>query len=262
MNGQNIPSEVQDCFIAAPGNVLLKADYSNIELRVLAYLSEEEVLLEAFKRGDNIHDLNTKLLFGIDKDHPDWKTIRRAAKIFVFGRSYGGTVEGIYKRVLSEVPELKFTLAQFILADRAYFSKLTKYAEWCENTIKEAGKTRVSQTAFGRKRILLGLPDEIEREALNTPIQGTAGEVCELALIELDEIFEKKPELQAHMVLTVHDSILTEVKKENAMKVAKIMKKVMEREHQIGKYKAVFPVDIGMGSSWAETDKDDNKLEL
>lgn len=261
-NIQNVPGVVQDVFIAPPNKVLLKADYSNIELRVLAYLADEKILMGAFERGDNIHDLNTKLLFGIDKSHPQWKDIRRAAKVFVFGRSYGGTVEGIYKRLLSEVPQVQLPYAYFVQCDKKYFDQLSSYKSWREKIQKDARETRVSCTAFGRKRILLGLPDEIERQALNTPIQGTAGEICEKSLITMYHEFKKYPEWDAHCITTVHDSIIVECNENKKMEVAKMMKKIMEAPVKLGKYTVSIPVDIGLGYSWAETDTDDAKLKF
>ena len=261
-NGQNIPGEVQDVFVSGTGRILIKADYSNIELRVLGYLSDEPVLMKAFESGENIHDVNTRMLFGIEKGHPQWSTYRRAAKVYVFGRSYGGTVGGIYNQLQTQVPEMRMSFKEFEACDRKYFERLKNYAKWCEEEIKKARETRVSTTAFGRKRILLGLPDEIERQALNTPIQGTAGEICEQAIIELDELFEKKPEWGARMVLTVHDSIIVEANEKYKMDVAKAMKKVMEKTHKLGKYTVKIPVDIGVGKTWAETDSPEGKLKV
>lgn len=261
-NGQNIPAEVQDVFIAPPEKVIVKADYSNIELRVLSRIADEPELIKAFDSGENIHDVNTRLLFGIDKDNPHWKTIRRAAKVYVFGRSYGGTVEGIYKQLLTQVPELNMSFAHFKECDENYFRKLSHYKAWCEEQKKKAVETRVVETAFGRKRILLGLPEEIERQALNTPIQGTAGEIAEQSIIKLYPIFRKHEEWGARMILTVHDSILVECFEKESMNVARVMKKVMEEPYQIGKYKVGFPVDIGVGKTWADSDKEENHLEM
>ena len=248
--------------MAAPGCVLIKADYSNIEYRVMAIMTGEKWLEDEFARGVNFHDINTKLLFGIEKGDPQWDVCRRAAKTFIFGISYGGTEEGIYKQLLTQVPEMRLTLGQFKEIVRGYFKKMPNYSKWREETKRKAVETRVVETAFGRKRILLGLPDEIERQALNTPIQGTAGEVCELAIIELDEAFAKKPELGAKLVLTVHDSIIVECFEKKKMEVAKMMKKYMEKPRKICGRDCTFPVDIGVGQTWADTDDKKNKLEL
>lgn len=255
-NLQNQPAVVQDVFVAGQGRAIIKADYSNIELRVLGYITGEKNIMEAFEKGLNIHDVNTKMLFEIDESHPDWKEIRRAAKIYVFGRSYGGGVEGIYKQVLTEVPSIPMTFAHFKECDRRYFEKMSSYRKWVEEQKKRARNTRIVETAFGRKRILLGTPDEIERQALNSPIQGTAGEIAMEALCDLYEEIEKasRKSWKARLVLTVHDSILVECEEKYKMDCAKLMKKVMEKEWVIGKRKVKFPVDIEVGPSWGETE--------
>jgi DNA polymerase I-like protein with 3'-5' exonuclease and polymerase domains len=251
-NIQQQPAAVQDVFVAPEGYSILKADYSNIELRMLAFITGEEVLIEAFESGQNIHDLNTKLLFGIDESHPTWKSARRAAKVYVFGRSYGGGVEGIYKQIIVAVPDLGLTLAHFKEMDRAYFDKLKSYSRWVQKMQKQARETRCIQTVFGRKRYLLGTPDEIERMALNTPIQGAAGEVALRAIIELDEKL-KVEYPYARLITTVHDSILVEVPTKQRNDVAKLMKKIMEKTYLIEGRKVKFPVDIEAGPSWGET---------
>ena len=254
-NLQNQPAIVQDIFVAAPGKVIIKADYSNIELRVLAYLTGDETLIGAFKSGQNIHSVNAKTLFGVDESHPNWHDIRRAAKVFAFGRGYGGGFGGIYKQIITQVPELNLSYSHFVECDRAYFAKMKRYAEWADRMRKQARETRVVQTAFGRKRILLGTPDEIERQGLNTPVQGTAGEIAEEAICDLYDEVEKpgRKKWAARLVLTVHDSILVEVNKEYEEECSRLMKKVMEKEWVIEGRKVSFPVDIETGPSWGET---------
>lgn len=253
MNAQNIPKEVQDVFVAPEGRVIIKADYSNIELRMLAYITGEKVLIDAFEENLNIHDVNCRLLFGIEKDNPIWDVARRAAKVFVFGRSYGGGVEGIYKQLIVAVPELGLTLEHFKRMDREYFAKLSSYRTWVEKMQRQARTTRCVETCFGRKRYLLGTPQEIERMALNTPIQGSAGEVALKAIIELDAELEKKFKT-ARMIGTVHDSILVECEEREQEQVAKLMKKIMEKKHNINGRTVVFPVDIEIGKSWGTTE--------
>lgn len=252
INAQNIPSEVQDVFVAPEGYQIIKADYSNIELRVLAYITGEKLLIDTFESGKNIHDTNCKLLFGIDEKHPMWKEARRAAKVYVFGRSYGGGINGIYEQIITAVPDLRLSFEHFKEMDHRYFQELSKYREWVQKQQKQARNTRCIETAFGRKRFLLGTPDEIERMALNTPIQGTAGEVALNAIIELDEKLEKKFP-NARMITTVHDSILVQCPTGDVQAVSAIMKQVMEREYTIEGRKVRFPVDIEVGPSWGET---------
>lgn len=167
INGQNIPEEVQDVFVAGPGRSIVKWDYSNIEYRVMAMMTGEKDLEARFDAGENFHDINTRLLFGIDKDHPQWDVYRRAAKTFIFGLSYGGTINGIYSKILVKVPEMNLSLTQFTKIVNDYFDALPNYKAWREMITKQAVNTRCVETAFGRKRFLLGMPQDIEREALN-----------------------------------------------------------------------------------------------
>jgi DNA polymerase-1 len=252
-NAQNFAKEVLDVFESGKGYKIIKADYSNIELRMLAYLTGEKALIDAFESGTNIHDVNCQLLFGIEKDNPIWSVARRAAKVFVFGRSYGGSVEGIYKQLIVAVPELGLTLEHFKKMDKNYFDALPAYKAWVARMQKQARNTRCVETAFGRKRYLLGTPDEIERMALNTPIQGSAGEVALRAIIELDEALEKKFKY-AKLIGTVHDSILIEAPDKDVKAICKLMKTIMEKEYLIEGRKVRFPVDIEVGQSWGVTE--------
>jgi DNA polymerase I len=235
--------------------VIIKADYSNIEYRVMAIVTGETWLENEFNKGVNFHDINTKLLFGIEKDDPDWDNKRRLAKTFIFGLSYGGSVGGIYKQIITGSPDCGLTLSAFSKIVKEYFEKLPKYAKWREDIQRQACTTRIVSTAFGRKRILLGTEDEISRQALNTPIQGSAGEIAEQAIINLTEAVERKPEWDAKLICTVHDSILVEAKQEFTDEVALAMKSIMEQEVIINGRKCRFPVDIEVGSSWGETEK-------
>jgi uracil-DNA glycosylase family 4 len=256
VNGQNIPEEVQDIFIASPGRKIVKWDYSNIEYRVIAMFTKETDLEERFNKGENFHDLNTTLLFGITKDDPNWDVCRRAAKTFIFGLSYGGTTNGIYNKILVKVPDMDLTLSQFSKIVENYFLSRPLYKSWREEIIKQATTTRCIETAFGRKRFLLGMPQDIERQALNTPSQGTAGEVTLRSLIDFDEILLKKfPDTM--LIDTVHDSIIGDVPEKDALAVAKLGKKIMERPFKLFGREVRFPVDTEIGPSWGETKKVD-----
>jgi DNA polymerase-1 len=263
-NLQQQPKEIRDVFIASPGMVLVQADYSNLELRVLAAISEETYLLNAFKSGLNIHDVNCKLLFGIDEKHPKWDMFRKAAKTFAFGRGYGGGLDGIYRRILAAIPGFDLSYSAFVEADRRYFSNLPMYAKWrdrLQNCV--VGKRdecddvgyRWVKNAFGRKRFLLGSLDEISREVLNSPIQGTAGDIANKTLCDVAECFSKHKELNAHCLVVVHDSLLVECPKEKLNEVVAIMKKKMECTFAIKGKKVIFPVDIEYGENWGKLEK-------
>lgn len=256
-NLQNQPEEVQDVFVGGPGRAIVKGDFANIEYRVMAIMTGERWLEDEFAKGVNFHDINTRLLFNIEKDDPKWDVCRRAAKTFIFGISYGGTEGGIYKKILVQVPEMQLTFPAFKEIVKQYFARMPNYAKWRDEIQKQARNTRIVETAFGRKRILLGMPDEIERQALNTPIQGTAGEIAMEALCDLyDEIHKpSRKAWKAEIVLTVHDSLLVECEDKYKMEAAKLMKKVMEKPWKLCGRTVHFPVDIDVGPSWGECER-------
>ena len=248
-NGQNIPKEARHVFIASPGNVLLEADYSNLELRVLAYLANDLPMIEVFEKGENIHDQNTRDLFGIDSSQALWPLARRAAKIFVFGRGYGGGLRGIYERVCKEVPKLGLTYARFVAVDEAYWGKHPAYFAWAEGIKKQVLCDRAVYNAFGRRRILLGTDEEIIREGLNTPIQGTAADIINKAMISIHSEF-RKMDPRPVILLQVHDSLLVECNSKQRTTTEKIIKKYMEAEYKIGRHLVHFPIDITSGKNW------------
>lgn len=264
-NLQQQPKDVRSVFVSEEGWSLIQADYSNLELRVLAYLTEEPYLVDAFKKGVKIHKANCQALFGIPEDHPDYDLFYRAAKVFVFGRNYGGGLQGIYRRILSQVPGFRMGFEEFKRVDSAYFSKMVKYSDWM-NRVKDLvsgrakgeedwGGYRWMANAFGRKRFFLGTPEEIEREALNTPIQGTAADIANTSLVLLHSRLEEAKDLQARILTMVHDSILVEAKDRDVDRVAKLVKGCMERPFRINGKDRVFPVDVEVGKNWGKLEK-------
>ena len=247
-NGQNIPPVVKKIFVATTGNVLLEADYSNLELRILAYLSDDSVSITAFEKGLNIHDENTKALFGVGPEHPNWDSLRKAAKTYIFGRNYGGGIKGIFERVLEKVPYSGLTLADFRAADAAYRKAHPAYAVWYDQTVYQIERHREVSNAFGRKRFLLGSDYEIVKEGLNFPIQSTAADIVNQSLIRIHSVLPPSWRL----VGSVHDSILLETPKADKIEAGLFLKGHMETGYKIGKYSVRFPVDVKAGGSWGQ----------
>lgn len=261
-NLQNQPKSVRYVFVAPEGRVLIEGDYSNLELRVLAYVTEEPFLIDAFAKGQKIHKINCKLFWNIEEDDPSWEKKYRVTKSVIFGSNYGGGLQGLYKRAMADVPGMELSFQKFSAIVNAYFSKMSRYSGW-QQSVRDTVTGRSKQTvtwgglrwisnAFGRKRFFLGSLDEIEREALNTPIQGTAGDIANAALVGIDQVLLGRQDLEASIVCTVHDSILVECPKEKAQIVQKIMKDQMEREFLINGQKRRFPVDFKVGVNWGE----------
>lgn len=248
VNAQNVPEEARRIFVAPKGTVILTADYSNLELRVLAYVSGDPVLIDIFAQGKNVHDENTRLLFGIDKDHPKWDVARRASKVYIFGRGYGGGLQGIYRRVWTAVPDLGLTFNQFRDVDEKYRLGHPVQEMWRNGVEHEVVNARQLRNVFGRLRIFLGTDDEIVREGLNFPIQSAAADIINISLIEM------WPEVQSvgKLIAQVHDSLVFEVQEARVDELARIVQTHMEREFTIGKNTVRFPVDFKLGPSWGE----------
>ena len=252
-NAQNIPYEARKLFKAGEGWKFLQADYSNLELRVLAYVSEDDVLLKAFAdydagNGDKPHAVNAKNLFNIDESHPDWKSRYNLAKRYIFGRNYGGSLRGIYEKIMQEDPTLTLTFNQFKEIDRRYRSLHPQYDKWYNETVNTVKKTRKLTNAFGRVRYFQGQENEIVREGLNFPIQSVAADVMNYALIELYRKVHKRDDCL--LMGMVHDSVLLEVKEEALSTVAPIVRTALERTFNIFGHKVSFPIDVEVGDDW------------
>ncbi|MGB7844047.1 MAG: DNA polymerase I [Candidatus Acidiferrum sp.] len=255
-NLQNIPvrselgREIRAAFVAEKGKILLSADYSQIELRIMAHLSKDPVLVEAFRNGEDIHARTAQEVFGVG---PLAQTAehRRAAKAINFGIIYGLSAFGLAKQLGIEQKEA----AQFI---NAYFTRYRGVKEYLDNILVETRKTGMAKTLFGRIRPIpeinapqMQLRNFAERTALNSPLQGTAADLIKLAMISIDErIREKK--LETRMILQVHDELLFEA----PVKEKDVLEKLVQEEME-GVHKLIVPlvVEMGTGPNWRDLDK-------
>ena len=251
-NLQNIPirtelgREIRAAFVATPGNVLISADYSQIELRILAHVSEDLILVEAFRRGEDIHSRTAQEVFGVapleqTREH------RRVAKVINFGVIYGLSPFGLAQQLSIDQREA----AKFIAA---YFERYSGVKKFLERQVAEVRKTGVSTTLFGRIRPMseinspqVTIRNFAERTAMNTPMQGAAADLIKLAMIELDR--RLAAEFKARMILQVHDELLFEAPEEEAAAVRELVKQVME-----GAYKLRVPlrVETKTGANWRD----------
>jgi DNA polymerase-1 len=251
-NLQNIPirselgREIRRAFIADPGHVLISADYSQIELRVLAHLSGDETLVEAFRRGDDIHDQTALKVFG-SSSGLDPRELRRRAKVINFAVLYGKTPFTLAKDI--GVPQ---EAAQQIID--AYFAGFPRVRPFIERTLEEARVSGVVKTLFGRQRRVPELTSRnqrdraaAEREAVNMPIQGTAADIMKRAMIAVHEALRRVPE--ARMILTVHDELLFEVPAADADEIAALVRDVMETATTLA---VPLTVDVGIGANWRD----------
>jgi DNA polymerase-1 len=254
-NLQNIPirtelgRQIRAAFVAEKGRILLSADYSQIELRIMAHFSKDPVLVEAFRNGEDIHARTAQEVFGVG---PLAQTAehRRAAKAINFGIIYGLSPFGLAQQLSIEQKEA----AKFI---NAYFTRYRGVKEYLEKILAETRKTEVAKTLFGRIRPIpeisspqMQLRNFAERTALNSPLQGTAADLIKLAMIHIDARLAKE-EFEAKMILQVHDELLFEVPTKERAKLEKLVREEMEGVHKLA---VPIVVEIGAGPNWRDLD--------
>ena len=251
-NLQNIPEAGRCVFVAPEGRTLVNIDYSNLELRVLAVLAHDGVLQAAFDAGQNIHDVNTKALFGTEPESPEWKRMRRYSKTYVFGRGYGGSLPGMYNRIARADPDNAMSYQEFCRLDAAYrglYPAQQFYREEITRVIMSSAQP-VLHNAFGRHRIFLGTQQAAVREGLNFPVQSTAADIINKAMIRIHAGLPKYPGVK--IVQQGHDALLFEVLDENAKRFTAFAKKEMERPVKIEGKDRVFPADVATGQVWSD----------
>lgn len=245
-NLQNIPvrtelgGQIRKAFVAPPGRVLIGADYSQIELRVLAHLSGDEGLIGAFERDEDVHARTAATIFNIPIESVGPRE-RRIAKMINFGLSYGMTGYGLAQRTgLSRTEAEKFI--------KNYFEKYPGVRAYMERVVGEAEERRYLETLLGRRRYFVELSSQTKREAINFPVQGSASDIMKLAMLRVYEKIQSG-EIQADMLLQIHDELIFEADAAEAERAAGIIKQTME-----GAFPLCVPlkVETHIGANWGE----------
>ncbi len=257
-NLQNIPirtelgREVRKAFIAEEENLLVSADYSQIELRIVASLAQDKRMMEIFEADEDIHRATAAAINGVKLEEVT-KEMRRAAKEVNFGILYGMGAYGLAWR--AEIPQ--WQAKQFI---EKYFEQFAGVKKYIDATLEFTRKEGYCETLFGRRRYIpelvssnYQLRSAAERMAINHPIQGTAADLIKMAMIEVDkklaDKFGQKYGREIRMTLQVHDELVFEVKKDLAEEVAKIVKDTMEK---VVTLRVPVRVDTSIGTRWGE----------
>ena len=250
-NLQNIPIRTEDgrrirqAFEASKSNELISADYSQIELRIMAHLSEDKGLLKAFNNNEDIHSLTASEVFSVDQNAvtPD---LRRNAKAINFGLIYGISAFGLGKQL-----GINRNLAAKYMA--MYFAKYPGVKEYMESTKQSARDLGYIETLFGRRLYLRDINagngirrQAAERAAINAPVQGTAADIMKIAMINMHQEL-KKAKLNAKMTLQVHDELIIESPPSETKEVVNLLKKSMS---EATKLKVPLEVDVGIGNNW------------
>ena len=252
-NLQNIPTrtelgrEIRAAFTAAPGTQLLSADYSQIELRLLAHFSGDPLLVHAYQNNEDIHTLTASEVFGVPAAEMDKQT-RNRAKAVNFGIVYGISPFGL-------AAQLGIPQAEARAYIERYFARYSGVQSFIEKTLEETRKTGSVRTLFGRVRPIPDIesrnPNQrgfAERTAINTPLQGTAADLIKLAMISIDQKLTERG-LKTRMVLQVHDELLFEVPTAESAEIEALVREEMEG---VVKLSVPLVADLGFGPNWRD----------
>lgn len=252
-NLQNIPirtsigREIRAAFIAAPGNLLMSADYSQIELRLMAHFSQDPLLLDAYRTGKDIHTLTASEVFEVDAATMDKET-RNRAKAVNFGIVYGISPFGLAAQLGID----QRTAREYI---ERYFDRYKGVQRFIEETLDTVRREQAVRTVFGRVRPIPDIHSRnpnmrgfAERTAVNTPLQGTAADLIKLAMIRIDEELTRR-KLRSRMTLQVHDELLFDVVPDEAKEVEALVKHEMEH---VAEFSVPIVAEVGVGQNWRD----------
>lgn len=252
-NLQNIPirtelgRRIRKAFVAEKGHKIISADYSQLELRLLAHITQDVVMLEAFQKGEDIHARTARLVFGAKTDE-ELKEARRFAKIVNFAIAYAIEPWGLSQRVGISRQEAKKVIEDYYNT----YKGVRRYMEEVPLRAREHGYVR---SIYGRIRPLPGISDRnanirkaAEREAINMPIQGTASDIVKIAMLRVDEEF-KRAGFAAKLLMQVHDELLVEVPEKEVKEVSEILKREMESAVSLD---VPLVADVGVGDNWMD----------
>jgi DNA polymerase-1 len=252
-NLQNIPirtavgREIRAAFIAATGNLLMSADYSQIELRLLAHFSQDPLLLDAYRTGKDIHTLTAAEVFEVDAETMDKET-RARAKAVNFGIVYGISPFGLAAQLGIEQKIAKAYIEK-------YFERYSGVAKFIEATLEQVRREGAVRTYFGRVRPIPDIqsrnPNQrgfAERTAINTPLQGTAADLIKIAMLRIDAAMQTR-KLRSQMTLQVHDELLFDVVPEEAEEMQALVKTEME---SVAEFDVPIVAEVGLGQNWRD----------
>jgi DNA polymerase I len=252
-NLQNIPvrtalgREIRAAFIPAPGNLLMSADYSQIELRLMAHFSQDPLLLDAYRTGKDIHTLTASEVFGIPVDKLDKET-RNRAKAVNFGIVYGISPFGLAAQLNIDQREAKTYI-------ETYFERYAGVRRFIDETLETVRHDQAVRTSFGRIRPIPDIGSRnpnmrgfAERTAINTPLQGTAADLIKLAMLRIDAAITQR-KLRSRMTLQVHDELLFDVVPAEAEELRTLVQQEMEH---VAEFSVPIVAEVGLGPNWRD----------
>ena len=253
-NLQNIPvrtsegQRIRDVFVAGEGfDSLMTADYSQIEMRIMAHLSEDEGLIEAFRSGEDLHNFVASRVFGVSPDAVD-PAMRSKTKAVSYGLAYGLSAFGLSR-------QLRISRAEATALRDGYFERFGGVRDYLHRSVEKARETGYTETILGRRRYLPDLTSDnrqrrenAERVALNSPIQGSAADLIKLAMLTVESRM-READLRSRMLLQVHDELVLEVAAGELEQVREIVEDGMDSAYELS---VPLEVGIGVGRTWRE----------
>jgi DNA polymerase I len=233
--------------VAAPGNLLMSADYSQIELRLMAHFSQDPLLLNAYRTGEDIHTLTAAEVFGVDPKTMSKET-RNRAKAVNFGIVYGISPFGLAAQLGID----QKTAREYI---ERYFERYKGVQRFIEETLDTVRREQAVRTYFGRVRPIPDIQSRnpnmrgfAERTAVNTPLQGTAADLIKLAMLRIDQAIRER-KLKSRMTLQVHDELLFDVVPGETEELEKLVKHEMEH---VAEFSVPIVAEVGIGQNWRD----------
>jgi DNA polymerase-1 len=242
-----VGQRIRSAFVARDAeHVLVSADYSQIELRVLAHITQDPGLLDAFRRGEDIHTRTASIVYGVSPELVT-RDMRRNAKVVNFGLVYGLSEFGLSR----DTGMSREDAAAFI---QTYFSRFASVTQWLEQTREHVRKWGFVQTTLGRRRYIpdvlaanRGIRQAAERMAVNMPIQGTAADIMKLAMIRVDDMLHES-DMQSHQLLQVHDELVIEAPRVEVDALVPLLREAMGGAAELS---VPLDVDVKVGHNWS-----------
>lgn len=247
-NLQNIPKSLRGLFQAREGMYFVEADYSQLELRILAYLAQDAPLLKAYSEGSDVHTLNARDLFQKDKVNPNE---RKLAKVFVYGVNYGGSEKTIHQQLAPGFPTLTLEMVEKL--KQRWEEAHPDIVSWQDRQLQGARKNKYVECPLSGRRFYFYMGKVEPTKCYNFVIQGTAADLMNEAILDIDKSIDEGWGKGAEILIQLHDAILLEGTNPPAM--YELLGTHMEKD--LGQMK--FPVDISLGKTWGEMKEYDGK---
>jgi DNA polymerase-1 len=251
-DAKDIRNPIREFFVAKPGWKFVSSDYVNLEAQLLGFETQDPELCEVFAKGLNLHDVNTKSMFGNDPSDPQWSIKRKVAKIAFFACiCYGGSPSAIYRKIMAEIPSLQMTLTEFAESIKTWMDNHPAYRTWEQAVRFMAREQRKVQTSFGRIRIFLGNDADIEKEALNHMIQSSGASLVNRATIRIWKELRAR-NMRAQLVLQVHDQLVIEAPDEEVEDVKELIVRELQRPFMFRGVERSIPCDCTVGDDFGK----------